>query len=117
MAGDDSYILAEIWKAKPAWHALSQGERVEFMQQKVGPLIGGFVERGAEVLGCVMNDDDVEDRLGYDYMAVWKMPDKALCNQLIVAAREAGFNEYFEQVNYGGSISTPDVMNGHMIDL
>ena len=32
-------------------------------------------------------------------------------------AKEAGFLDYFEQVNFSGGIITPDVMNADMIQL
>ena len=117
MSEDKNYILVEIWKAKPAWLALSATERGQFVEQQLGPFIGRFIEAGAEIVGCVMNDDDVADRLDYTYMAAWKMPNKEMSDQIIAEAAALGFLEYFEQVNFSGNVIAPDVMNSHMINL
>ena len=117
MSDGNAYILTEIWKAKPAWLALSPQARGEFFEQKIGPLIGAIVGRGAEILGCALNNNTGPDRMDYDYMAVWKMPNKGLSDELENAARDAGFNQYFEQVNFSGNLIAPDVMNADMVSL
>ena len=50
-------------------------------------------------------------------MAVWRLPDKDLSDRLEAGAKEKGFLDYFEQVNFSGSIIAPDVMNADMIQL
>jgi hypothetical protein len=50
-------------------------------------------------------------------MAVWRLPDKAFSDKLEAGAKEAGFLDYFEQINFSGSIITPDAMNADMIQL
>lgn len=117
MSDNKKYVLTEIWNAKPAWLALSQAQRAAFFEQEVGPLLGRFIEAGAEILGCVMNDNDGPERLDYAYMAVWKLPNKELSDQLLAAATEIGFLEYFDQANFSGNVITPDVMNADIINL
>lgn len=50
-------------------------------------------------------------------MAVWKFPNKELSNQLERAAKEAGFLDYFEQVNFSGDLIPPPILNDSMINL
>lgn len=117
MSSESDYILTEIWKARPSWVALSLEDRQQFFRDKIGPLIMGLVEQGAEFLGCAINDNTGPERMDYRYMAVWKLPDKVFSDRLEADAKEAGFLDYFEQVNFSGRMITPDVMNADMIRL
>lgn len=80
------YILTEIWNAKPAWLELSLEERKRFFDKKVNPFIGNMLEGGAEILGCAINDNNGTEWIGYRYMAVWKLPDKAFSEKLEAGA-------------------------------
>ena len=84
---DAGYILTEIWNAKPSWLALSADERRRFFEEKVHPFIGRMIEGGAEMLGCAINDNASTERIDYRYMAVWKLPDKALSERSKLARR------------------------------
>jgi len=117
MGSESGYILTEIWKARPSWLALSLEERKQFFHEKIGPFIMSLVEQGAEFLGCAINDNTGPERIDYRYMAVWKLPDKDFSDTLEAGAKEAGFLDYFEQVNFSGEIIVPDVMNADMIQL
>ena len=117
MSEDAGYILTEIWNAKPSWLALPTDARVEFFETKIGPLLGSLVGLGAEILACAVNDNTGSERMDFQYMAVWKLPDKAFSDRLEAAAKEAGFLEYFEQVNFSGNSIPPDVLNAHMVEL
>ncbi len=112
---ENGYILTEIWKARPSWLALSVQERGQFFQEKVGPLLMELIGQGAEIIACAINDNTGEERIDYRYMAVWKLPDKEFSDRLEAAAKDAGFLEWFEQVNFSGSAITPDALNGDMI--
>jgi len=117
MGSESGYILTEIWKARPSWIALSLEERQQFFHEKIGPFIASQVEQGAEFLGCAINDNTGPERIDYRYMAVWKLPDKDFSERLEAGAKEAGFLDYFEQVNFSGRMIAPDVMNADMIQL
>lgn len=117
MDSGSGYILTELWKARPSWLVLSSGERQQFFNEKIGPLLMGLIDQGAEFLACAVNDNTGQERMDYQYMAVWKLPDKAFSDRLEAAAKEAGFLDYFEQVNFSGGLITPDVMNADMIKL
>ena len=55
--------------------------------------------------------------MNYQFMAVWKLPSKDLSDQLEAAAKEAGFLDYFDQVNFSGNIIPPPVLNESMVNV
>lgn len=111
------YILTEIWNAKPSWFALSQEKRKAFFDDKIHPLLMGEIENGAEILGCAVNDNTGSERMDYQFMAIWKFPNKRSSDQLEKAAKEAGFLEYFGQVNFSGNLIPPPALNEAIIKL
>jgi hypothetical protein len=111
------YILTEIWNARQSWLALSPDERQRFFEEKIGPFIGSMVESGAEILGCAINNNDGAERIDYQYMAIWRLPDKAFSDRLEAGAKERGFLEYFDQANFSGVAISAPVMNADMIKL
>jgi Family of unknown function (DUF6616) len=117
MSEGTGYILTEIWNARPSWLALPVEARALFFETKIGPLLGSLVGEGAEILACAVNDNTGGERMDYRFMAVWRLPDKGFSDRLEAAAKEAGFLDYFEQVNFSGDCITPDVLNAHMIEL
>lgn len=117
MSATNSYVLTEIWNAKPAWLDLAPEDRVRFFGEKIGPLLTGLVAEGAEILACAINDNTGSERMDYRYMAVWRVPDRAFSDRLEASARAAGFLDYFEQVNFSGTAIPPDVLNADMIEF
>ncbi len=92
-----------------AWRALGAAERRQFVDG-IGPAIGQLTGAGIELLGFAVNDDDTEYRADYPWIAVWRMPSKALAVTLEKAVIDAGFHDYFEQVNARGAIVAPDAV-------
>lgn len=109
------HIYAELWNARPAWNALSKEERGAFVQ-KVGQNVQALAERGIEPLYFAISDPDVPLRAEYDYIAIWKMPDEEGARELERNVEEAGWHEYFEQVNARGRSVPPEQIFGDMID-
>ena len=62
-------------------------------------------------------DDEAPHRADYVYLAVWKTPTADLVKQFEASVDEAGFHDYFEQVNARGELVAPDAVFGHMIGL
>ena len=114
---NSSYILTEIWRARSAWYDLSAEQRVSYFEEKIGPLLMGIMGKGGEVLACAVNDNTGEQRIDYQFMAVWKFPNKEISDQLELGAKDADFLEYFEQVNFSGKSISPPVLNETMINL
>jgi len=50
-------------------------------------------------------------------MAVWNIPDESVVHKLDEAVAQAGWHDYFEQVNAWGNLTGPDEVIGDMIQL
>lgn len=97
------YIYVELWKFRPAWLELSQDERKSWMDK----LLAGIqqqLESGVEVVGFFSNDDDTPHSSGYDFVAVWKMPNKDVAQEFEAFVENSGLHDYYEQVNTRGQI-------------
>lgn len=55
--------------------------------------------------------------MDYQFMAVWKLPNKEFSDELEKAAKEAGFLDYFDQVNFSGNLIPPPILNENMITI
>lgn len=70
------------------------------------------------LLGFALNDEDTVYRADYEYLGIWKMPNKELA--LAVALEngliETGFHDCLEQVNARGASLDPAVLLAHMAD-
>lgn len=70
------YLYAELWRFRPAWLELTSDARKQWMDTLLGGL-QAHLEAGVEVVGFVTNDGDTPHSSGYDFMAAWRMPNKA----------------------------------------
>jgi hypothetical protein len=50
------------------------------------------------------NEGDTPHPSGYDFIAVWKMPNKNLAQQFEEFVENSGLHEYYEQVNTRGQM-------------
>lgn len=114
---ENGYILTEIWNAKPSWTALSTEERKAFFREKMLPVLKGAMENGAEIIACAVNENTGDERMNYEFMAVWKFPDEQSSANLEKAAKEAGFLRYFDQVNFSGHIIPPPALDQAMVQF
>lgn len=110
------HIFVELWNARPEWLALSEEERGSYMQQ-VGAGMGELAKAGIEVVCWAVNDPDTSHRCGYQYIAVWKMPDASAVKLFEETVEQAGWYNYFEQVNARGRLATPEDVIGHIMKL
>ncbi len=110
------HVFVELWNARPEWRALSEEERGNYMQQ-VGAGMGELARAGIEVVCWAANDPHTSHRCGYDYLAVWKMPDEKAVKLFQETVEQAGWYDYFEQVNAGGAMSTPEEIIGRIMQL
>lgn len=110
------HLYIELWNAKDAWLDLSEAERRKYVEQ-VGPGIGQLQEAGVELIGFARNDEETPHRAGYRYLAAWTMPGREQVELLEGILEEAGWHQYFEQVNARGELVEPQVVLGDMISL
>jgi hypothetical protein len=95
------YIYVELWKFRPAWLELAQDDRKSWMDK----LLAGLqqqLESGVEVVGFVSNDSDTPHSSGYDFLAVWKMPNREAARKFEQFVESSGLHEYYKQVNTRG---------------
>jgi hypothetical protein len=107
------HLYIELWKTRPAWHALSVAERESYVAQ-LGPAIGQLLANGVELLGFALADAEAPYDAGYTYLAAWRMPDLERARALEAAVDGAGWHRYFEQVNARGAIVSPSEVLAHM---
>ena len=67
---ENSYILTEIWKAKPTWYQLSTQERTEFFQNKIKPVLMNAMGSGADIIGTAVNTKNGKEKMDYQFIAV-----------------------------------------------
>lgn len=108
------YLYVELWKARPAWLALSREQRGAWMDG----LLTGLQEQlrsGVEVLGFARSDADTPLPAGYDFVAAWRMPSKAAAERFERFVEGAGWHDYFEQVNARGrTMETEEFVSSHV---
>ena len=110
------YLYLELWNPTDAWLALSEDERNDYMEQ-VGPSIGQLTDAGVELIGFAMNDEDTPHRAAYRYLAAWTMPGREQVDLLEGILDEAGWHDYFEQVNGRGTLVAPEAALADMTQL
>lgn len=109
-----SYL--ELWNAKPTWKALSQEERGNYMAQ-IGPAVQQLLDGGAEIICWGVNQGNTYQRAAYDYFAVWNFPNQESIENFEKLVVDAGWYNYFEQVNVCGTATTPEEVIGKMIAI
>ena len=97
------YLYVEQWNVTQKWMDLSKEERRDYMN-KAGGAITEMTKAGVENLGWALNDEHTPYRSDYRYVAVWKMPNKDHVEKLEKALQDAGWHNYFSQVNSRGKI-------------
>lgn len=97
------YLYVELWKAKPAWLNLRASDRKAWMVRVLAGLQQQQYKSGVHMLGFAACDARVPRSAGFDYFAVWKMPDKSSAEGFERFVNDAGWYDYFEQVNARGA--------------
>ncbi|MDO3644703.1 DUF6616 family protein [Mucilaginibacter sp. L3T2-6] len=106
----------EAWSAKQAWHDLSQEDRGAYMAQ-LGPAIQQMAEQGVEIISWGLNDKDTDNRLDFDFFAIWKFPSDEMAKTFEGLVNGAGWYNYFEQHNIKGDQAGPQEVIARMIGL
>jgi uncharacterized protein (TIGR02246 family) len=113
-----AHLYVELWNPTQAWLDLSPEDRKAYFT-KVGGEIQKLTGAGVEVLGFAVNDNDKETphRSDHRYVAVWEMPSKEQVKMLEDSVSQAGWYNYFEQVNARGKLVSPPTALEDMISL
>lgn len=110
------YIFVEMWNPKQAWLDLSQTERTDYVSA-VGVAVKNLTDTGVEILTWSFNDKATDRFNGFDYFAIWKFPNMELVKSFQNMVIEAGWYNYFEQVNACGLLNGPQPILEHSIAL
>jgi hypothetical protein len=110
------YIFVEMWNPKQAWLDLSQSERTDYISA-VGGAVKSLTDAGVEIITWSFNDKATDRFNGFDYFAIWKFPDMELVKVFQNTVVEAGWYNYFDQVNACGLIGGPQPVLDHSIGL
>lgn len=110
------FLYVELWTPKQDWLDLSQEERQEYFS-KVGGEIQKLTNEGIKVLGFAVNDQETPHHSDHQYVAVWQMPSKKHVEMLEESVYQAGWYDYFEQVNACGELISPPVALEDMVRL
>jgi hypothetical protein len=110
------YLFVELWKPKQAWLDLSTAERAAYFEP-LGPVIGGLVEQGLDIIGWSINDAVTDMRGDYTYIGAYRMPNLEFAETFEKTVRSVGWYDYFEQINARGPLMAPPDVLGHSIGL
>jgi len=97
------HLYIELFRAKDAWLELNPEQRREYVQQ-VGSTMHGVLEAGAELLGAGSAAPGTSNDVGYDFFAVWKLPDADVVKSFEEGIERDNWYDYFEQVNAAGEL-------------
>jgi hypothetical protein len=64
----------------------------------------GVLDAGAELVGSGAADPATSHRAGFDFFAVWKLPDTDVVREFEKGIERDNWYDYFEQVNASGEL-------------
>ncbi len=108
------YMYLELWSARDAWLKLSEPERTAYFD-RVTDIIAELVESGSEMLAFALNDADTDRRAEYEYLALWRMPDRTTALEFERRLIDLGWYELFAQENMRGPEIMAEVGLDHML--
>ena len=106
----------ELWNVKPAWMALSAEERGNYMAQ-IGPHVQTLIDKGVKILSWSENNSATDQRANFDFFAIWGFPDQESAIGFQQLVEQAGWYNYFEQINLMGQEESVENTIGKLIQL
>ena len=110
------YLNVELWKARSAWLELPREQRKSWFDNLLSSL-QQQMSAGVEPLGFARSDQDTPLDAGYDFIGAWRMPNKETAEQFEKFVENAGWHEYFEQVNARGQIMEMDEFSSAHLEM
>ena len=109
------YLYLELWSARESWLKMSKDERKAFFKS-VESVVAEVGESGSEMIAIALNDDDTDRRADYEYLALWRMPDKETALEFERIIGGLGWYELFHQENMRGANIPGEDCFAHMVD-
>jgi hypothetical protein len=111
----EEFLYAELWRFRPAWVELPFDQKQKWMNELLNG-IGQQLRSGVELVGFARNEEETPHTSGYDFLAVWKMPDRETAKRFEDLVESSGLHTYYEQINTRGKIlSMDEVINALLI--
>ena len=109
------YLMIEAWTPKGAWLALTNEERAGYVAG-VREGVAALASHRIRSLGWGLTD---EASRGTDHIAfaVWECGSREDCDVLRSAIADAGWYEYFDQLDFSGEAGEPDRVLRHHVEL
>ena len=79
----------------PKTSLLSETEKSEFFK-KISDGVKDILEPDCKAIGWAINDPETAERLDYEYLALWQMPDKETVEIFEKRIQELGWFEHFK---------------------
>jgi hypothetical protein len=114
--GNQVHLYIELFKAKDAWLQLSPEQRGAYVQQ-VGSTMQGVLDAGAELVGGGAAEPSTSHHAGYDFFAVWKLPDADVVRAFEDGIERDNWYDYFEQVNASGELADFESVARRVMEL
>ena len=109
-------VFIELCRAKETWRLLPTPAREQFLSE-VEPLMDRLRQGGVEIVSWGPNINVTPERADYDFFGIFKFPDEASALRYERTFQQAGWYEYFEQVNVMGMDSTPNAILRKLVNL
>jgi hypothetical protein len=103
------HMYIELFKARDTWYELSPEERGAYVQ-RVGASMSGILEAGGEIVGVGTADPGTSHHVGFDFYAVWKLPDAEVVQSFEQGIEDDEWYSYFDQVNAAGELTGFDAV-------
>jgi hypothetical protein len=97
------HLYVELFKAKDAWLELSTEQRGAYIQ-RVDASLQGVLDAGAELVGVGATDAGASHHAGFDFYAVWKLPNADVVQMFEDGLVRDDWYTYFEQANAAGEL-------------
>jgi hypothetical protein len=110
------HVYIELFKAKDAWLELTAEERAAYMQ-KAGSTMQGALDAGAELVGVGAANPETSHDAGYDFYAVWRLPNPDVVQMFEKGIEDDDWYAYFEQLNASGELMEFDALIKRVIEL
>lgn len=107
-------IFIEFWSIKDEWRALAPDARAAYAKRLM-PAMQEAADEGLEILAWGYNEPGIDRRLSYDVFAVYRLPDERMLAKLQQMIAHSGWYTYFDQVNAGGAVRSPEaILDDHV---
>ncbi len=103
----EEFLYVELWRFRPEWIKLPNYEKEHWMKELLNG-IGQQLRSGVELVGFARNQEGTPHTSGYDFLAVWKMPNEEAAKGFEDLVESSGLHTYFDQVNTRGRTMSMD---------